>query len=135
MSSTLKFIVVGVVLGVLFVLVVHSVPPQPARQVIALLLAFLACAYVGALLSQSVAAPVVGLEVVVAVAVFCLAVVGLRASTTSLALGYVVLGGWGLVHRPRLVPTAVAPWFPPLCAAFAFVVALALLLGPWRPMA
>jgi hypothetical protein len=66
---------------------------------------------------------------------FSLAVVGLRASTTALALGYTLCGGWSLLHRPRLVPTEVAPWFPPLCAAFAFVVALALLVGPWRPMA
>ena len=135
MSSYLKAVVIGIVLALVFLLVVHSVPPQPARQVIALFLAFLACVYVGALLSQRLPGAVVGLELAVALVVFTMAVVGLRASTTSLALGYAVQGVWGLVHRPKLVPTEVAAWFPPLCAAFGFVVALALLVGPWRPMA
>jgi hypothetical protein len=135
MSSYVKLIVIGIVLAAVFILVVHSIPPQPARQIIALFLAFISCVYIGALLSQRLAAPFVGLELAVAIIVFSLAVVGLRASTTSLALGYVVHGIWSLVHRPRLVPTQVASWFPPLCAAFAFVVALALLFGPWRPMA
>ena len=135
MSSYLRSVAIGFVLGVLFVLVVHSVPPQPARQMIALLLASLACVYVGALLSQKLSSGVVGLELGVALVVFVLAVTGLRASTTSLALGYAVHGVWSLMHRPRLVTTEVAAWFPPLAAAFAFVVALALLVGPWRPLA
>jgi hypothetical protein len=53
----------------------------------------------------------------------------------ALAVGHALHGGWSLLHRPRLVTTEVAAWFPPLCAASAFVVALALLVGPWRPMA
>ena len=66
-----------------------------------------------------------------------LAVVGLRASTTSLAAGYALHGAWDLLHNPnpRAVPTRVVRWFPPACAAFDFVVAIALLIGPWRPMA
>jgi uncharacterized protein DUF6010 len=71
----------------------------------------------------------------VACVVFGLAVVGLRASTTALAAGYALHGVWDLLHHPRAVPTRVASWFPPTCAAFDFVVAVALLIGPWRPIA
>ena len=35
----------------------------------------------------------------------------------------------------RAVSTRVPPWFPPLCASFDFVVALAFPSGPWRPIA
>lgn len=131
----MKSALLGVVLGLAFVVLVHSVPPQPARQLIALSLASLACVYCGALLAQSVPAPVAALEITLAVAVFACAVVGLRASTTVLAAGFVFHGIWDLLHASETVPTRVARWFPPAAAAFAFVVAVALLIGPWRPLA
>jgi hypothetical protein len=131
----MKAFVIGLLLGLLFILVVHSVPPQPARQIIALFLAFTACSYAGALLAQDVAPPFALLELAVSAVVFAMAVVGLRASTTSLAAGYALHGVWDLLHRPQAIPTRVASWFPPACAAFDFVVAIALLIGPWRPMA
>lgn len=125
---------VGLVLGLLFVLLVHTLPPQPARQLIALFLALTACVYAGALLAQRLSAPVALLELAVTAVVFALAAVGLRSATTYLALGYAIHGVWDFLHHPRAVPTRVAEWFPPLCAAFDFVVAAALLLGPWRPI-
>jgi hypothetical protein len=131
----MKAFVIGVVLGLAFLLLVHSVPPQPARQMIALFLAFTACVYAGALLAQEMPARFALAELLVACVVFALAVVGLRASTTALAAGYALHGVWDLLHHPRAVTTRVASWFPPLCAAFDFVVAIALLIGPWRPMA
>jgi hypothetical protein len=131
----LRPFLLGIVLGLAFVLLVHSVPPQPARQLIALFLAFTACVYGGALLAQSVPGHVLTLELCVAGVVFACAVVGLRASTPYLAAGYALHGAWDLLHHPRAVPTRVALWFPPMCAAFDFVVAVALLIGPWRPMA
>lgn len=131
----MKSALIGIVLGLAFVLLVHSVPPQPARQLIALSLAFLACVYCGALLAQSVPGHVVALELTVALAVFACAAVGLRASTSVLAAGWVLHGIWDLLHVSETVPTRVDRWFPPLAAAFAFVVAVALLIGPWRPLA
>ncbi len=133
----MKAFVIGLVVGLLFVLLVHTIPPQPARQIIALVLAFTACSYVGALLAQEVAPPFGLAELAIAGLVLALAVVGLRASTTSLAAGYALHGVWDLLHNPspRAVPTRVVRWFPPACAAFDFVVAIALLIGPWRPMA
>jgi hypothetical protein len=115
-----KSFLIGIVLGILFVFFVHTIPPQPARQIIALFLAFTACVYAGAVLAQKLPNNYVFLELAVAIMVFSLSVVGLRASTTSLAVGYII---------------QLAGWFPPLCAAFDFVVAIALLIGPWRPMA
>jgi hypothetical protein len=131
----MKSFIVGIVLGLAFVLLVHSVPPQPARQLIALFLAFIACVYCGALLAQSVPSHFAALELAVTTVVFACAVVGLRASTPYLAAGYVLHGAWDLLHHPNAVPTRVAGWFPPMCAAFDFVVAVALLIGPWRPLA
>jgi hypothetical protein len=131
MGSAKPFIA-GALLGLVCVVLVHAIPRQTERQVIALFLAFTACVYFGALLAQRVPARVVVLELAVAAVVFGLAVVGLRASTGSLAAGYAIHGAWDLAHRPGGVPTYVAPWFPPACAAFDFVVALALVVGPWR---
>ncbi len=131
----MKAFVIGLLLGLLFILLVHTIPPQPARQIIALVLAFTACTYAGALLAQETSPPFALAELLVAAVVLALAVVGLRASTTSLAAGYLLHGVWDLLHHPRGVPTRVVRWFPPACAAFDFVVAVALLIGPWRPMA
>ena len=131
----MKAFILGIVAGLAFVLFVHLVPPQPARQEIALFLAVTACVYAGALLAQDLPIRFVVLELAVASVVYALAVVGLRASTVALAAGYALHGVWDLLHHPRAVPTRVARWFPPMCAAFDFVVALALLLGPWRPVA
>ncbi len=131
----MKSFLVGIVLGLAFVLLVHSVPPQPARQLIALSLAVTACIYCGALLAQSAPGHVVVLELAVFGVVFACAVVGLRAATSWLAAGWVLHGVWDLLHHPKAVPTRVTSWFPPLCAAFDFVVAIALLIGPWRPLA
>jgi len=130
-----KSFIIGIVLGILFVFFVHTIPPQPARQIIALFLAFTACVYAGAVLAQKLSNTFVFLELAVAIMVFSLSVVGLRASTMSLALGYIIHGIWDIFHHPKSIPTQVAVWFPPLCAAFDFVVAIALLIGPWRPMA
>src|SRR5262249_18407603 len=131
----MKAFVIGIVLGLLFIVLVHTIPPQPARQIIALVLAFTACTYAGSLLAQEVPPPVILGELLVAGVVLALAIVGLRASTTSLAARSALHGVWVLLHHPRAVPTRVARWFPPACAAFDFVVAIALLIGPWRPMA
>ena len=48
----------------------------------------------------------------------------------------VIRGSWDLLQASQTVPMRVARRFPPLCAAFAFVVvAVALLIGQWRPLA
>jgi uncharacterized protein DUF6010 len=130
----LKAFSVGIVLGLAFVVLVHTVPPQPARQLIALFLALTAGTYVCALLAQELFLGFIVLEFAMACAVFGLAVVGLRASTIWLAAGYTLHGAWDLLHHPKAVPTRVVWWFPPTCAAFDFVVALALVIGPWRPL-
>jgi hypothetical protein len=91
--------------------------------------------YCGALLAQSVPRHFAALELAVAAAVFACAVVGLRASTSVLAASFVIQGTWSLLHHSEAVPTRIARWFSPACAASDFVVAVALLVGPWRPLA
>ncbi len=53
---------------------------------------------------------------------------GMKSFLIGLVLGLLFVL---LVHSVQ----RVARWFPPLCAAFDFVVAVALLIGPWRPLA
>jgi hypothetical protein len=125
----MKGFILGVLLAAAFVAVVHMTPAPYALQVVALFLTFTACVYPGALLSQSVSGSVVAGELVVAALVFGMAALGLGASTLWLAAGYALHGAWDLLHHPRAVPTRVAAWFPPLCAAFDFVVALSVIFA------
>jgi len=54
-----------------------------------------------------------------------LAVIGLLFSPALIALGYLIHGMWDLQHQPsHSVGVAVASWFPPMCAAFDFVVGI-----------
>src|SRR5262249_26089271 len=50
-------------------------------------------------------------------------IITLHSASSSAA----ILGGWDWLHEARAVPTRVALWFPPLCAAFDFVVAVLVL--------
>src|SRR5262245_53712361 len=72
--SLMKSFVIGLVLGLAFILLVHSVPPMPALQIIALFLALTACVYAGALLAQQAPFPIAVLELAVTAIVFALAV-------------------------------------------------------------
>ncbi len=118
----------GVFLAAAFVAVIHGTPAPYGRQVVALFLAFTACVYAGALLNQSASGLVIVAELVVAALVFGMAALGLGVSPLWLAAGYALHGAWDCIHHPRAVPTQVAAWFPPFCAAFDFVVALFVIL-------
>jgi hypothetical protein len=66
-------------------------------------------------------------ELAVPAAVFACCLLGMAASPVWLAFGYALHGGWDWLHEARFVSTRVAIWFPPLCAAFDFVVAVLVL--------
>ena len=121
----------GILLAAAFLAAVDATPAPYGRQLVALFLAFTACVYAGALLSQRASGRVVAGELVVAALVFGTAALGLRGSPLWLAAGYAVHGAWDFLHHPRAVPTQVAAWFPPLCAAFDFVVALFVIFVHW----
>jgi hypothetical protein len=108
---------------------VHWPFPTYARLVLALFLALTACVYLGALLAQPSPRVTAVLELGVAGAVFACSLLGMTASAYWLAVGYGLHGAWDWLHDLEMVPTRVARWFPPLCAAFDFAIALFVLLG------
>ena len=70
-------------------------------------------------------------ELGVSLALFLFAWLGLLRTPMWLAAGYALHGGWDAAHHRRLVKTPVAPWFPPLSAAFDLVVAVWILWRFW----
>lgn len=128
----MKSFLIGLLLGVLFVAAARSGSPETARLVIGLFLAVTGGVYASALLAQNLPGRYAALELLMAALVFELSIAGMERSALWLAAGYAVHGVWDLFHHPRAVPTRVAPWFPPMCAAFDFVVAELLIVGPWK---
>ena len=114
----------GLVGAVVAALGLHLPFPAYSRLVLALFLALTACVYPGALLAQVQGRRTWLAELAAAAAVFACSVLGMAASPVWLAVGYAVHGGWDWLHDARLVPTQVAAWFPPLCAAFDFAAAV-----------
>jgi hypothetical protein len=94
----------------------------------ALFLALTACVYPGALLAQSQRPATALAELAVAGAVYACALLGMTTTAAWLTVGYVLHGVWDWLHEARVVPTRVAGWFPPLCAAFDIAVAVFVLL-------
>ena len=130
----MKSFLAGLLLGVVFVAAASAGSQSTAELVIALFLAVTGGVYAGSLLAQNPGGRFVALELLVMALIFELSAAGLLRSPGWLAAGYAVHGVWDLFHHPRAVPTRVAPWFPPMCAAFDFVVAELLIVGPWKLM-
>ena len=114
---------VGAVLAVVVLTLIHGPLASHGRLLLALFLALTACVYLGALLAQRQSMGVAGAELVVSSIVFACSFLGLTASVHWLAAGYLIHGAWDWAHHGGAVPTRVASWFPPLCAAFDLVVA------------
>jgi len=121
-KTYITLIVIGLALALLAIFLFGFASPVVALQLYALLLAYTACFYAGAALSDG-RPSWLGLEVGVSAIVFGCAFLGLWQSSRWLALGYVLHGLWDLCHHPRRVRTRVVPWFPPICATFDFAVA------------
>ena len=123
MQTYLKLIVIGLALAVLAIFVFGMAAPVVALQLYALLLAYTACLYAGAALSDG--KPFwLSLEVGMSAVVFGCAFLGVWQSSRWLAAGYVVHGAWDLCHHPKRIRTRVVDWFPPICATFDFAVAI-----------
>jgi hypothetical protein len=120
----LRATLLGLSAAVAAVAAVHLPFPTYSRLVLALFLAATGCVYLGALLAQSPRPATALAELAVAGAVFACALLGMTTSATSLAAGYILHGVWDWLHDARVVTTKVAAWFPPLCAAFDFAVAV-----------
>ncbi|MDX6612814.1 MAG: hypothetical protein QOD75_2000 [Blastocatellia bacterium] len=123
MKTYIKLIVIGLALALLAIFLFGFASPVVALQLYALLLAYTACLYAGAALSDG-RASWLGVEVGVSAVIFGCAFLGLWQSSRWLALGYVLHGLWDLCHHPRRIRTRVVDWFPPICATFDFAVAI-----------
>ncbi|MFQ5759969.1 MAG: DUF6010 family protein [Acidiferrobacterales bacterium] len=115
--------IVGAALGALAAAAIHYLLAGSARPLLALFLALTACVYLGALLAQTQTLLTTVGELLVGGAVFVCAFLGVAFSALWLVAGYVLHGAWDWLHETKTVPTHVAAWFPPACAAFDFVIA------------
>jgi len=122
MKTYLKLIVIGLVLAGLAIFVFHLAPSAVSLQLYALLLAYTACFYSGAALSDG-RGLWLSIEVGMSALVLACAFLGLWQSSRWLAAGYFLHGTWDMGHHPRRIQTRVVYWFPPICATFDFVVA------------
>lgn len=114
-------ILAGVALAVVTAGVALRLSPNAALELLAVILAAAGAVYVGAALASG-EARLVRLETAVFAFVFALALVGLWASATVLALGYLVHGLWDLVHHPRRAGAPAGAWYPPFCLVYDVLV-------------
>jgi hypothetical protein len=126
-KTYLQLIAIGLALALVAIFVFGLAPRVVALQLYALLLAYTACFYAGAALSEGRPAWL-SIEVGVSAIVFGCAFLGLWQSSRWLALGYVLHGMWDLCHHSRGIRTRVVDWFPPICATFDFAVAIFILV-------
>ena len=107
----------------LAIFVFHLASSAVSLQLYALLLAYTACFYSGAALSDG--RPLwLSTEVGVSALVLACAFLGLWQSSRWLVAGYCLHGIWDMGHHPGRIQTRVVYWFPPICATFDFVVAI-----------
>ena len=118
-----RAIVLGFCLAAVVIVGAHWSHETQARIGLALFLALTACIYLGALLAQSTSTLTAAAEFAIAGLVFVCAWLGLAFGAIWLAVGYALHGAWDWLHHSGKITTRVAPWFPPACAAFDFVVA------------
>jgi hypothetical protein len=123
MKSNLKVITIGVLLSLLVIRLFYSFTVPVSYQLFTLFLAFTACVYAGAALSDS-RINWLSVESVMALIFFNFAILGLTHSPFWVGAGFILHGIWDMLHHPRMIKTKVVRWFPPLCAAYDFVVGI-----------
>ena len=122
MKTYLKLIAIGLALALLAIFLFQLPPAPVSLQLFALLLAYTACFYPGAALSDG-RRLWLSVEVGSSLVFLACAFLGLWLGPRWLALGYLLHGLWDMGHHPKRIQTRVVSWFPPLCATFDFVVA------------
>jgi len=114
----------GALLAVVAMAGLHWPFHNEALNGLALFLAFTGCVYPGALLAQRSKQWVATSELGVGIAILASAWMGVAIHPLWLAAGYFGHGVWDWFHHAGGIPTKVAGWFPPACAAFDFLIAL-----------
>lgn len=126
MKSKMKTIIAGVLLALLVIRIYYTFSMPVSYQLFALFLAYTACVYLGAALSDS--RPVwISIEFLMSFLFFQFAFLGLHYSAVWVALGFILHGIWDMLHHPRIIRISVVKWFPPLCAVFDTIVAVFIL--------
>lgn len=118
-----KSLVAGILLALLVCKLFFSFASPFSYQLFALFLAYTACVYLGAALSDG-RVKWISIEFILSCVFFNLAFLGLVYSPVWLAVGFLVHGLWDILHHPKLIKTKVVKWFPPLCAIYDLVVAI-----------
>lgn len=122
----MKSIITGVLLALLVIRLFYTFSIPVSYQLFTLFLAYTACVYLGASLSDK--RPLwISVEFIMSMLFFQFAFFGLLYSSIWVALGFILHGIWDLLHHPKIIKTNVVKWFPPLCAVFDFIVAVFIL--------
>ncbi|WP_462413119.1 DUF6010 family protein [Neobacillus sp. Marseille-QA0830] len=123
MKTNVKSIVAGILLSLLVIRLFYSFEFPLSYQLFTLFLAYTACVYPGAALSDS-RVKWISIETLVSLVFFHLAFLGMVYSPIWVALGFLLHGIWDMLHHPKLVKTSVVKWFPPLCAVYDIIFAI-----------
>lgn len=126
MKSNMKAIMAGVLLALLVIRMFYTFTMPVSYQLFTLFLAYAACVYLGAALSDS--RPLwISIEFIMSLVFFQMAILGITHSSIWVAFGFFLHGIWDMLHHPKLIKTSVVKWFPPLCAVFDWIVAVFIL--------
>jgi hypothetical protein len=117
-----KYILAGLAISFLLIRVFHLSTSPVSVQLFSLFLAYTACVYFGAALSDS-RIKIITLELGMSILFFASAVMGMFYSPIWLVIGYAAHGIWDWMHHPKVIKTKVIHWFPPICLVVDFVVA------------
>jgi hypothetical protein len=127
MKSYMRYILGGFLCALLAIRMFCFFVSPISYQLFALFLAYTACVYLGAALSDS-RWRWISLEFLVSIFIFWIAFLGMLFSPVWIATGFFLHGVYDMLHHPRVIQTKVVRWFPPLCATFDFVVGIYILV-------
>ena len=122
-------LVAAAVLAAGSVAILVSVTDDVGTQLAALTLVLVYGIYVGLALARGNLAAL-AIEVLFAVAGVSIAVLALQRSSTWLFLGFLMHGGWDLLHHSTRHPVGtdnVPRWYIPACVLYDWIVAAAVL--------
>lgn len=125
-KTKMKAVAAGVLLALLTLRTMYMFTVPVSYQLFALFYAYTTCVYLGAALSDS-RISWLSVETLMSFVFFTFAFLGLVHSSIWLVFGYALHGIWDMLHHPRIIKTKIVRWFPPLCAAFDFIVAVFIL--------
>src|ERR1700686_205200 len=121
MAYALPFIG-GIAVALVNIVITWRLPVQRAAEFYNMFMAATAAVYVGSALAAGNASTLV-LEIVLAAALFGLAVAGQWSSLKFTALAFLAHGTWDLLHVTRGLGANAGADFPVVCVAYDWVIA------------